>query len=45
MIQDDKLCKTCMFYDEKHGWCDKKNDGSHPDFYCDDWKAKVKKDE
>ena len=39
-------CKNCMFFDEKHGWCDTKNDNTHPDFWCDDnWKAKVKKDE
>lgn len=39
---EHNICRTCMFYDPKHGYCDKQNEDAHPDFECNYWKAKVK---
>lgn len=40
---DKYLCSSCMFFDEEESWCDARNDGTHPDFGCEDkWKAKTK---
>lgn len=37
-------CSTCMFFDDEHKWCDKQDEGVHPDFECNDHKEKVKHD-
>lgn len=42
MSEEHNICRTCMFYDPKHDWCDKHNEETHVVFECNFWKEKVK---
>lgn len=42
MSEEHNTCYTCMFYDPKHDWCDKKNEGTYDKYECNYWKEKVK---